>query len=616
MINTNLNNSRAVSEIKKEKREVYRPKLLGIGLVVLILAFNIFLYGTFTNTPPVIGLAGFNIFALIAVLISYKKERLSPLVFSLAGVSAVAGAFMPLRTNGFVQSVNAAAMFLILIALIFINAHEKISWSILWLIKHVFSFIPKFFDQIVLLLDKPKNKKAFNLMGVFKTVLLTVLVLAFFIGILSQADPVFAEIVKEIKEEALGRTFASLFIAFLTTILLTFKLKAKEDDALTLKFFSYRDIFVPTVAVISLFAVFIVIQVRYLFGGHADIASFDLTYSEYVRKGFLELLTTAFFGSMIAYLVILKKRFLNKGAQLQFKIINVVLIGELLFMLASAFKRDLMYVETYGLTRVRIAGGLFLAWLACSLTLLLIMTLYKRMQEKQLFLGLGAMSVLVLLSLNLLNMDKMVVAGTPEHHDYKDYFYINNLSADAYAAWGESIPELEKSATVLLAKDELSDVDKSQLAGDKLALISLQEKREKLFKKYLSEEELLARCEELNCRSKRQRRFDDKEEKELDDRIKTIRKWQFLSKPEKAAFDEIYANQDLYFNQVDNLLAEIRIYQKGKKLSLEKEERRLLYEFKYPFIRIDLDYIPEITSSIKNELLEEAQNNSDLYNDF
>ena len=280
----------------------------------------------------------------------------------------------------------------------------------------------------------------------------------------------------------------------------------------------------------------------------------------------------------------MKTRLIDLGKSImQLKIVNTILIGELFLMLGSALKRDIMYVEAYGLTRVRIVGGIFLFWLAGLLALLLVLNLYRSFKEKKFVASLAVLSFIVVAYLNIFNIDQMVVNGSPSHHTYKDYFYVNNLSEDGYKGWADSIQAIAARTEVLIVKESLTDEEKSQLAGDKLSLISLQEQRIEIMKKYAPEEWLEEHlCEELHCINGKISRYDQEN-----------RGWKFFNFAEKKAYEELISNQELYFTQVDEVLESIKVYQTTSDLSLQKQELWFLREFSYPFIDISLNYYPE-----------------------
>jgi|GEM_PF-777787 len=587
------------------------PNYLVLALALIVLGFNVFLYATETGESfPAVGFAGFNLAWVIATLLAFRKKY-SPLTLILALISILAGANLIFRANGFVQTVNLITMSVSNALLLFLHVFEHVQWEVLWLVKQKIKMIARSFKQIMLLFKQPQNEKEgkkWSVIRFIKTFAITFVLLLFFTGLLSSADPIFEKLIADVRDQALGRSFASLILVFFATLFFSMKVKADQDDRYSLKLFSFSDIFFPLLSIIVLFGVFLGVQANYLFGSHQDLASFGLTYSEYVRKGFTELLFTAFVGGLIALVAIIKSRLLEeKKKALQITVLNSVLVVELFFMLASAFKRDLMYVDVYGLTRVRIAGGMFLFWLASLLVLLFIMNLLKKMQEKSLFIGMGVASLIVVGALNVLNMDAMIVKGAPSHHAYKDYFYINNLSPDGFEGWKESLDVLHGRIQSMLAKTELTDIDKSQLAGDKLALISLQEKRVKLFKKYAEEQWVLGYCKEKYCldtsEQYKNRSYPNYSGEGLDESVQTApklqasvknaRKWQHFNWSQYKAYQEISSNRERYFDQVDADIERIREFQTQHNVDLYKQEYRLLKEFTYPFISIQLSYYPE-----------------------
>lgn len=565
------------------------PKFLVFSLLILLFAFNLFVYGTFSAArTPVLALGLYNIFVTVAVLLSIQKSKHGVLTAALTTLSIFSSVFLFVRANGFVQWVNTVVMSGSVFLLYVINTYDQITWKGLWFVKSFLLLIPHTLNQVPSLLQKPKTtteKKNFNLISAFKTIIITTVVVIFFIGLLSAADPVFASLVRDFMDEVIGRVVASLFVGAFAVLFLTQKKHSDADNYWKLGFFSFSDLFVPAVALVTLFGAFLAVQANYLFGSEIHLETFDLTYSEYVRKGFMELLVAAFFGGLFSYLIIMKSRLTTIGKYVtNLTVVNGVLIAELFLLLVSALKRDIMYVEAYGLTRVRIVGGLFLFWLAGVFGLLLLLNLFKRFKETKFITGVVGLSCVVVAGLNFVNIDQMVVNGSPEHHTYTDYFYVANLSEDGYKGWAEAIQAITQRTNVLLAKDTLSDTEKSQLAGDKLSLIAIQEQRTDIMNKYAPKEWL----EEHFC-GDQLRCVDGK----LSEYTLENRSWKFFNFAEKRAYEAISNNQELYFDQVDSTLEAIRAYQTLKRVSLEEQERWLLYEFSYPFIDINLNYYPE-----------------------
>lgn len=114
-----------------------------------------------------------------------------------------------------------------------------------------------------------------------------------------------------------------------------------------------------------LFASFVVVQIRYLFGGAATIAATSgLNYSEYARHGFFELCTVA---SLVLPLLLIADavclRQSNK-TQITFKVLSGTLIALVMVVMVSAMQRMQLYTTEYGLSELRFYTQAFMVWLA------------------------------------------------------------------------------------------------------------------------------------------------------------------------------------------------------------------------------------------------------------
>ncbi len=124
-------------------------------------------------------------------------------------------------------------------------------------------------------------------------------------------------------------------------------------------------IFVTFFGLISaLFAVFILVQVRYLFGGASVVLRTQgLTYAEYAKRGFLEIasLETICLPLLILSQYALKN--LNKKAEKTINILISIVVGLLLLLMASAAFRLKLYVDNYGFTPLRFYVAAGMIWL-------------------------------------------------------------------------------------------------------------------------------------------------------------------------------------------------------------------------------------------------------------
>ena len=183
-------------------------------------------------------------------------------------------------------------------------------------------------------------------------------------------------------------------------------------------------------AVNLLFIVFVVIQVRYLFGGSANINNTGYTYADYARKGFGELVGVAVL-SLLLYLVLntITKR---ESKAVGFSLLSLLLIANVLVILASSLMRLLMYENAYGFSELRTYTHVFIFWLAG----LLVAAIVLELLHKRGYFGLALMLTMVgyAASLGLMNVDGFITRQNIQRAaagQSLDVDYLSTLSTDA-----------------------------------------------------------------------------------------------------------------------------------------------------------------------------------------
>ncbi len=570
--------------------QVVTPPYVWVSLLLAVVGFNLFAYQTNVG----IGLSFFNALLLLATLITFPRSKMNVTAIVLTLVGVFAGIGFAFRANGFVQAVDMIVMIFCFSSLILLRSYDRWIWRMVWFfqqaIKAPLYFIVHTFTLVAhITASKNDVNKKVSAFQVIKTGIITLLLLLFFIGLLTAADPIFAHYVTQFWNEAVGRLITSCIVVAVFSIFWTLKIHSKEEKEWTFGFLSNQDVFVSIAAIVVLFAIFLFIQARYLFGGKADISVVNLTYSDYVRKGFAELLIASFFGSLLAYLLILKSRLTDAVHRIQqMQVLNAALIIELFCLLAAALKRDLEYVNAYGLTRMRLVGEVFLIWLAVVLFLLFVLTFMRKLSEKYLVIGIFGASVLTVLFFNFANIDQMVVDTTPKHHNFTDYFYIDNLSEDALDGWRQSVPAIQANFDAMKTKTQLDDVEKAHLANMKLALMSIQQRRKKLEQKYFPDDKKLS-----------QKYFAGFTDPSLPSDWKWNRTWQARNISEEAAYAEFSSHPEIYETQVDNLVKEIVAYQETNNIDLYQQENRQLNDLEYLLVSVHLDYFPRTLEELR-----------------
>jgi hypothetical protein len=135
------------------------------------------------------------------------------------------------------------------------------------------------------------------------------------------------------------------------------------------------EILTVLVAVEILFAVFVAVQVAYLFGGFATVAAYGLTYSEYAREGFFQLV-----GVVLGAGVLLAAASAVGGGHRLFRPVAAGLVILAAVILASAALRLTLYQQAYGWTELRFHVAATMGWLAADLVLALALVLAGRVR--------------------------------------------------------------------------------------------------------------------------------------------------------------------------------------------------------------------------------------------
>ncbi len=198
---------------------------------------------------------------------------------------------------------------------------------------------------------------------------------------------------------------------------------------------------VALAAVVTLFAAFVVVQFAHLFGGDATVADTGgLTYAEYARRGFFELLA-------VAALVTAAVLAVDWGATpaRRSRVIDglqYALVGLTGVVLASAVVRLDAYAGEFGLTKLRLYAFAALVWVAFLLAWLALTVLRGR--RRWFPVGASVAALTVLAALNVANPDALI-AGVNVDRAVEGARALDV----AYAAWSlsdDALPVLVERA--------------------------------------------------------------------------------------------------------------------------------------------------------------------------
>lgn len=281
--------------------------------------------------------------------------------------------------------------------------------------------------------------------GISLPILLVVLTL------LAQADGVFghflAEIPRMLFDWDLAELFFRLFLIGLMALaafgylytLLVPRVSAAElpvQDRPQEKKIAWDGVILVTILTIIniAYAAFTVIQISYLFGGAQAVLPDGMTYAEYAKKGFGELVMV----TIINFLLLVSFMYLASRAQrLVYRIIQgmlSLLTVCTIFMLVSAYFRLWLYEEAYGYTHTRLLAHAFMIFLFA-----LFVMAFLKIWRSGFSLGkaCGVAGIVAYVVLNYASMDAMIAENNIRRYHENgqiDIAYLAGLSSDAVPA--------------------------------------------------------------------------------------------------------------------------------------------------------------------------------------
>lgn len=431
--------------------------------LAFIILFNLILY----DTAP--GISVFIFFALLNTYWYLTRERTSPNQnwgTIHAVLSTIAAATFCFRDNDIIQFLDFA-----------LAASTSTLAAYLYRTTHTFNFslqetllIP--FNTLLTGYDTTKqiiqNKDTLNTEGrvivtIIRGVIIAVVLVVILTLLLYSADPIFARYVRDFFESFTGRAISSIILFIGLYIGGTSIVKYQKAASITDQTIKHKptELYIINTAIAILLAVFAIIQIRYVFVSVTP-SDFErlgipaLTYSDYVRRGFFELL---FASGIVCAVILYTLKYLHHFTP-KAKLINQALVtiisAEAFLLIISAGKRLSEYAIRNGLTRTRIIGIVVLIALLLYLTLFLIKT-YKNIHHKQTYFANLAIIFFSFLTLNIINVDHLTAKTfRPTVNNEVDYYYIAHLSADAHTAWPDIINYAQRTADEAMNQQNIS----------------------------------------------------------------------------------------------------------------------------------------------------------------
>ena len=148
------------------------------------------------------------------------------------------------------------------------------------------------------------------------------------------------------------------------------------------------------VAVDALFALFVGLQLAYLFGGLDTMAAGGITYASYARRGFFELVAV----TCLAGCVVVGLHAVVAERTRAFVAASLALAGLTAIVLVSAAFRLALYQDAYGWTELRLYVAATIVWLAIGIAAAAVLLVRDRMRWLGHAMAIGAIAVLVVMN--------------------------------------------------------------------------------------------------------------------------------------------------------------------------------------------------------------------------
>jgi hypothetical protein len=216
---------------------------------------------------------------------------------------------------------------------------------------------------------------------------------------------------------------------------------------------------IPLACLVTLFTAFVAVQLAVLFGGHDHVLeTAGLTYAEYAREGFWELLLAGALTLTVIGLAVRVAGAPGRGHRLLLKALLGALCLLTLVVLASALHRLRLYEDAYGLTRARLSAEAVAVWLGGAFVLVSVAGVVRGVRGRFAELAVGGTAA-ALIAFSAADPDELIAERNAEHWRETgriDVVYLSGLSADAVPALA-ALPEPLRGDALQPLAAELGD---------------------------------------------------------------------------------------------------------------------------------------------------------------
>ncbi len=199
-----------------------------------------------------------------------------------------------------------------------------------------------------------------------------------------------------------------------------------------------------------LFLAFISIQLRYLFGDSTFVLQNNLTFAEYARQGFFQLVAVMSLSTLL--ILAANRSYSHHGRPVWLAALKLLLLSQVVVIGISALKRMHLYQEAYGFTVLRLYVEWFIYFLFIAAAVIAMAVMVRKISFARLVHALLALSILAVVEVSLANVDGLIAAQNVnrflKENKSIDTSYLRQLSLDVVPSSLQVLNDSGKLATL------------------------------------------------------------------------------------------------------------------------------------------------------------------------
>lgn len=277
--------------------------------------------------------------------------------------------------------------------------------------------------------------------GFVRGVLVAIPVLLVFGALLASADAVFASFVDfdltDLIQHAVALTFAFLAMGWLLRLASVEHVDVPDVRGPKLGPQEWGVVLVGINVMLGAFATARLIALSE--GGRTIISTAGLTYAEYARSGFFQLLAVAVLVVGVVAVLRATAEVRTPSERRRFAVLSLGVVVLTLALVVSAFHRLFLYEQAFGLTMLRLYAQTAIVWVGLALVFLGLWIAGVGGRRTWVWSAAGVTALMMLFAMNVLNPEAFVLRHNIAHQRATSFdpSYMGELGNDA-------VPELAK----------------------------------------------------------------------------------------------------------------------------------------------------------------------------